>query len=94
VARTVAACGVNDDAASIAAALLALKPDLGLTAEEIGQALDPQRFVRVRAIVGGPAPEVASAALAELRGRCGAFERWIDAKRKLLEESRVRLRAS
>ncbi len=77
VARTVAACGPNDDPAAIAAHLIQLQPELSLTREDIERALDPVHFVRIRTIEGGPAPERTSEALGRARAGHREFEKWI-----------------
>src|SRR6185295_5138380 len=59
----VKACGSRDDPASIAEALLKSRPALKLTRQEIERALDPDGFVQLRNVTGGPAPEQTSAAL-------------------------------
>jgi argininosuccinate lyase len=87
VAKTVQACGPNDDAATIAATILSLKPSLRLTRAEIETALDPENFVRIRNIEGGPAPERTSEAVARARQEQSRIEAWIDAKTALLDRA-------
>src|SRR5262249_12043418 len=91
VAKTVESCGSKDDAHTIATTLLSLKPTLGLSGQEVEQALDPERFVRLRTIVGGPAPSTVSAALSEAQAEQRDIEEWISAKAVLLERSRAEL---
>jgi argininosuccinate lyase len=91
VAKTLAACGLKDDAQTIAATILSLKPTLGLTPAEIEQALDPERFVRLRTIAGGPAPETVTAALSEAGIEQRELEEWISGKTNLLTRSRAEL---
>ncbi|MGD1094822.1 MAG: argininosuccinate lyase [Bryobacteraceae bacterium] len=91
VAQTVRACGKNDDAATIAAMVKSLRPGLRLTQAEIEQALDPEHFVRIRKVIGGPAPEVTAEALARALGRQKEFETWIAAKTAMLDEARAEL---
>ena len=56
VAEAVRACGAHDDPASLAEALRKSRPTLQLTRQEIERSLDPQSFVDVRNVTGGPAP--------------------------------------
>ena len=92
VAQTVRACGLDDDPSTIAAALLTLRPSLQLTRKEIDQALDPVHFVRIRNIVGGPAPERTAEALAQASSEQREIEAWIEAKNALLDDAESRLR--
>jgi argininosuccinate lyase len=91
VAQTVRACGKNDDAVTIAAMVKSLRPGLRLTQAEIEQALDPEHFVRIRRVIGGPAPEVTAEALDRARGRQQEFEAWITAKTAMLDEKRAEM---
>jgi len=91
VAKTVEACGSRDDAATIADTLLRLEPSLRLSRQEILQALDPENFVRIRKVIGGPAPETAGAALDRARVEQRGIESWAAAKTAMLDESRARL---
>jgi argininosuccinate lyase len=91
VAQTVQACGEKDDAASIASALLTLRPTLGLTRAEIDRALDPENFVRIRSVEGGPAPERTGEALVRAREEQRAIEKWIEGKTGLLDAARAAL---
>ena len=93
VAAAVKQCALEDDAASIADAVLALRPSLRLTRAEIARSLDPANFVSIRTIVGGPAPEVVAAALDRARGEQRRFGLWIAAKSQLLDAARAALRA-
>jgi argininosuccinate lyase len=90
VAEAVRACGGNDDARAIAAALKRLRPTFALSQDEIERALDPEHFVRIRKIVGGPAPERTSEALARARERQKALEQWLAEKAQTLDASRRR----
>jgi argininosuccinate lyase len=92
VAQVVRACGRDDDPSTIAATLLRLRPSLRLTREEIGEALDPEHFVRIRNIVGGPAPERTAEALAEATSKQREIETWIEAKTTMLDQAQARLR--
>jgi argininosuccinate lyase len=91
VAQTVQACGPNDDVKTIAATLLSLHPSLRLTREDVEQALDPEHFVRIRSIVGGPAPEQTADAIARAQGQQREFEAWIEAKTGLLDRAHAEL---
>jgi len=94
VARTVEACGESDDASTIAATLLGLQPALRLSREEIERALDAEYFVRVRAVVGGPAPERTKEALARARAEQQEIEAWVVGKVAMLDEARAGLIAN
>ena len=91
VAQTVRACGTNDDASMIAATLKGLRPSLYLTREEIEMALDPGHFVRIRGIVGGPAPETAAESLAHALAKQQEIEAWVTTKNTMLDEARAGL---
>jgi argininosuccinate lyase len=77
VAQAVKTAGADDSPAAIASALLAQNPQLGTTRERIEQALDPVNFVKVRRIIGGPAPEIVEDALARARESQERIEAWI-----------------
>jgi argininosuccinate lyase len=49
------------------------------------RALDPEYFVRIRKIVGGPAPEAVQAQIATAKKEQAAAQEWLVAKRALLE---------
>jgi argininosuccinate lyase len=89
VADAVRACA-SDDPASVAAALQRVRPSLKLTHEEIEQALDPEHFVRIRKIIGGPAPEQTSEALTQALERQRALESWTIEKLKTLNTTQLR----
>lgn len=91
VSETVKASGANDDAASIAATLIRLRPGLKMTREEIELALDPEHFVRIRNIPGGPAPEQAADALKRALKQQRKFEAWIESKNAMLDAARASL---
>jgi argininosuccinate lyase len=80
VAEAVQASGVDDDSAAIASALRRVRPGLGLTDAEILRALDPEHFVRIRNIIGGPAPEQTGNALTQAREKQRQMEQWIEEK--------------
>jgi argininosuccinate lyase len=67
VAGAVKAAGSDDRPAALAAELLAQNPHLSMTLEQIEQALDPANFVKIRRVIGGPAPEVVREYLARAR---------------------------
>jgi len=90
VAEAVRACGGDDDAAAIAAALERVRPSLGLTLEETEKALDPEHFVRIRKITGGPAPERTGEALARARDRQRELAAWLAEKTERLDAVRRR----
>jgi len=92
VGQVVRACGRDDDPSTISAALLALRPSLRLAPEEIERALDPDHFVRIRDIVGGPAPVRAAKALEQALSQQREIEQWIEAKTTLLDDAQARLR--
>ena len=92
VGQVVRACGSDDDPSRIAAALFTIRPSLRLTPPEVMQALDPGHFVRIRNIVGGPAPERTAEALAQASLKQGQIEIWIEATTALLDNAQARLR--
>jgi argininosuccinate lyase len=87
VARAVQASGANDRASAIADVLLGQNPSLRLSRAEIVEALDPENFVRVRRVVGGPAPEIAAEALGRARARQAEIVEWIRSKEEMLEKA-------
>jgi argininosuccinate lyase len=93
VAEAVKACGASDDPAALAAALQKSRPALRLTREEIERCLDPENFVQVRNVTGGPAAERTSAAM----GRAGAEQRrievWISSTEASLDAARAAVTA-
>jgi len=94
VAQTVRQCAANDDPAAIAAALLAAHPNLKLSRSEIERALDPEHFVRIRNIIGGPAPECTAEALTRASAKLDEFESWIGDKTELLDRAQASLRGT
>jgi len=94
VAQTVEDCGSNDAAENIASTLLRLRPSLTMKREEIEQALDPEHFVRIRNIPGGPAPEQTAAALGRAVVRQHEMESWIEEKTALLDQAHAALHHS
>ena len=89
VAEAVRACDSDDRAEAMAAALLAVRPSLRLSREEILEALDPVHFVRIRKITGGPAPERTREALAGAWEGQRRLEAWLTEKRRLVTSSRA-----
>jgi argininosuccinate lyase len=49
------------------------------------RALDPEYFVRIRKVAGGPAPEAVEAQIATAKKEQAEAQEWLDAKRSLLE---------
>jgi argininosuccinate lyase len=91
VAEAVRACGADEDPAAIASALRRVRPGLGLSDAEILRALDPEHFIRIRNIAGGPAPEQTSGALALAREGQRRMEAWIRDKTAQLDAARASL---
>jgi argininosuccinate lyase len=87
VAEAVKASGADDDPASVTRALLRVRPEVGLTPEEIAEALDPARFVRLRKVIGGPAPERTQEFLERARASQREVEEWVAAKRAALDKA-------
>jgi len=90
VANAVHAAGADDRPGAIAAALLSQNPAIKLDRKTIEQSLDPVHFVKVRRIVGGPAPEVASEALTRARTQQSKIDAWIQSQRRKLDDARQR----
>jgi len=93
VGDAVKICGSHDDPASIAKALLKSRPTLQLTREEIERCLDPEHFVRVRQVTGGPAPEQTSAALDRARDEQQRIESWVASTEAFLKAARAAITA-
>jgi argininosuccinate lyase len=91
VAATVRECGEDDSAANIARVLKKIQPALKLSIHEIERALDPEHFIRIRTIIGGPAPERILEALHRARSAQNRTEEWLRQKIAILDESRTRL---
>ena len=91
VAATVRECGDDDSAANIAKTLKKIQPALKLSIDEIEQALDPEHFIRIRTIVGGPAPERTLEAVRRARVTQHRTQEWLEEKFALLDDSRMRL---
>ena len=88
VAEAVRACGTHDDPASMAEALRKSRPGLKLTAQEIERCLDPERFVQIRSVTGGPAPEQTSEALERAGVEQLRLEAWIASTEASLDAAR------
>ena len=91
VAATVRECGADDSAANIARTLKKIQPALSLSINEIEQALDPEHFIRIRTIIGGPAPERTLDAIRGARVTQQRTQEWLREKFALLDDSRLRL---
>jgi argininosuccinate lyase len=89
VAEAVRTCGTHDDPASMAEALRKSRPGLRLTREEIEHSLDPESFVQVRNVTGGPAPEQTSAALEHAGAEQEQIEAWIASTEASLDAARA-----
>jgi argininosuccinate lyase len=90
VARTVTACGSHDEPETVlealeAAAVAELGHPLNIPADELRLALDPEHFIRIRTIEGGPAPEPVEAALRGSAQRSREHQEWIRTRREQLE---------
>jgi argininosuccinate lyase len=88
VAGAVQASGVNDDPSAIARSLRRIRPGLLLTDAEIERALDPEHFIRIRNIAGGPAPQRTGDALAQALAEQRRMEAWIDERTEHLAAAR------
>jgi len=89
VSDAVRACGPRDDPASLAEALRKSLPGLQLTREEIERCLDPEHFVQVRNVTGGPAREQTSAALERAGAGQQQIEAWITSAEASLDAART-----
>jgi argininosuccinate lyase len=89
VSRAVQASAGDDRPGAIASVLLRQNPSLQLPVEDLERALDPENFVRIRRVIGGPAPEVVAAALARAREEQERITAWIAGKEAMLESARV-----
>ena len=87
VSRAVEASGADDRATAIADVLLRQNPKLGVRRDEIVDALDPNHFVRIRRVIGGPAPEIAAEALGRAQARQAEIVEWIHSKKELLDRA-------
>ena len=71
-----------------------IKRSVGLTPDEVSRALDPQNFVEVRVVLGGPAPEETRRAVAVERLKEKDDEQWFRARRAALDSYPQRLRTT
>jgi argininosuccinate lyase len=92
VAEAVRACGTDDSPEAVARALGRIRPDLRLTHEDVGRALDPRNFVLVRAATGGPAPERVAESLERARAGLREMGDWAARKLAALDAARTGLR--
>jgi argininosuccinate lyase len=88
VGKAVRTAGSDHRPRAIATALLAQNPSLPMTEDQIAQALEPENFIQVRRITGGPAPHVVSEALQRARSEQAVIEEWIRSKQKMLDDAR------
>lgn len=91
VAEAVRSCGSKDDAESLADALRRARPSLRLTRAEIEHCLDPEYFVKVRTVTGGPAIEQTSTALKRAGEAQHQIESWIASKEASIEAAKEAL---
>ena len=97
VARAVEAAGDERTPARLVAELKRLAaerngPPFESTEKEWLEALDPEYFVRVRLVPGGPAPSEVGRQIERARQENQAVRAWLDEKLALLARSRERLR--
>jgi len=94
VSRAVQSSAGDDRPGAIAAVLLNQNPSLRLTRDELERALDPENFIRIRRVIGGPAPEVVAEALSHAREEQARITEWLHAKESLLEAAHRQNRGS
>lgn len=97
VAEAVLACGDDHSPKRLAAELKRLAPEragrpLRSTEKEWLEALDPEYFVRVRVVTGGPAPSEVSRQIEHARHENEAARAWLDEKLALLARYPERIR--
>ena len=90
VAAAVGATGQEYSPERMAAEIERLAPEtlgrkLRKRSEVWLRALDPEYFVRIRKVAGGPAPEAVEAQIATAKKEQAEAQEWLDAKRALLE---------
>jgi argininosuccinate lyase len=90
VAAAVGATGQEYSPQRMAAEIERLAPEtlgrkLRKRSEVWLRALDPEYFVRIRKVAGGPAPEAVEAQIATAKKEQAEAQEWLDAKRALLE---------
>jgi argininosuccinate lyase len=66
----------------------------GVSEEQLRTALDPQNFVKIRTIVGGPAPEPLSAELERAEDQLTHDRLWIDQRRARIGDAHSQLEAA
>jgi argininosuccinate lyase len=88
VARAVEASGADDRPAAIAEVFLRQNQSLGLDKAFVERALDPQNFVRIRQVPGGPAPDVVAEAISRAAAGQQEIEQWIRSKQEMLDAAR------
>jgi argininosuccinate lyase len=93
VAAAVRACGTRDDPHSLAEALREFRPALKLSRDEIERCLDPEYFVQIRSVLGGPAREQTSAALERAGAEQRSIEAWIASAEASLDAARAAVTA-
>ena len=93
VAEAVQASGIEEDPAAIASALRRIRPALGVSDSEILRALDPEHFIRIRNVAGGPAPDQTGHAACPAREGQRRIEAWIAEKTGQLNAARASLLA-
>jgi argininosuccinate lyase len=99
VSAAVRALAGDDRHASIAAQVAAqargiLGRPLTVTPGELEQALDPDHFVAVRRVPGGPAPEAIAVQLDLQREAAMEAQSWLEEKLGLMEDYRAALKAA
>jgi len=93
VAEAVRVCGSRDDPASLAEALRRSRPALKLSQAEIERCLDPEYFVQIRSVTGGPSREQVSAVLDRAAAGQRAIEAWIASTEASLDAARAAVTA-
>lgn len=93
VAVAVRACGSRDDPAALAEALRKSHPALRLTPREIERCLDPEYFVQIRTVKGGPAREQTASALERAAAEQRDMEAWIASTEASLNAARAAVTA-
>ena len=89
VGEAVRACGTRDDPAALAETLQESRPGLQLTRQEIERCLDPEYFIQIRTVTGGPASEQTTAALDRARTEQSHMDAWIASTEASLDEARA-----
>lgn len=97
VSGAVRQAGLNDDPGHLISLVRKLAPcvvgkELVTLDAVLIRALDPENFIRVRSIVGGPAPVATRAAVNAMLQDCTEGEVWVKEKNDLLRDYPERLR--